>query len=224
VHALVDISLDVKPGEIFSLVGPNGAGKTTLFNIVSGVLRPTCGRTVLEGVDITDLPVHRRAALIGRSFQTPRLVPELSVLANVMLRIDQISPKLSEQERQAVALEQLRMFELESLSFHSVGEVGLGQRKLIDIARAAVGNPPLVLLDEPAVGLTSGELAHLSQMIRKLSAQGCAVVIVEHNIEFVSNIAERGIVLDSGRQIARGAVRDIMAEENVKAAYFGALS
>jgi ABC-type branched-subunit amino acid transport system ATPase component/ABC-type branched-subunit amino acid transport system permease subunit len=224
VHALVDISLDVKAGEVFTLVGPNGAGKTTLFNIVSGVLRPTSGRTLLDGVDITDLPVHRRAALIGRSFQTPRLVPELSVLANVMLRVDQLSPKLSEQARQAIALEQLRMFELENLSYLSVAEVGLGQRKLIDIARAAVGNPPIVLLDEPAVGLTSAELMHLSEMIRKLKRQGCAVVIVEHNIEFVSNIADRGIVLDSGREIARGTVRDIMAEESVKAAYFGALS
>jgi ABC-type branched-subunit amino acid transport system ATPase component/ABC-type branched-subunit amino acid transport system permease subunit len=224
VRALSDVSFEVESGEIFSLVGPNGAGKTTLFNIVSGILRPTSGQVLLRGVDITDLPVNRRAALIGRSFQTPRLVPELSVLANVMLRTDQIFPKLSELERQAIALEQLKAFELESLSYQTVGEVGLGQRKLIDIARAAVGDPPLVLLDEPAVGLTAGELLHLSQMIGKLGAQGCAVVIVEHNIEFVSNIAERGLVLDSGRPIAQGAVRDIMAQESVKAAYFGALS
>jgi ABC-type branched-subunit amino acid transport system ATPase component len=216
--------LDVNPGEIFSLVGPNGAGKTTRFNIVSGVLQPTAGRVLLDGVDITRLPVHRRAGLIGRSFQTPRLVPELSVLENVMLRVDQVSPELSELERQGVALEQLRIFELESLSLNAVAEIGLGQRKLIDIARAAVGNPALVLLDEPAVGLTADELTHLSQMIRRLGAQDCAVVIVEHNIEFISNIAERGVVLDSGKQIARGTVREIMTDERVKAAYFGALS
>lgn len=224
VHALSDVSFEVKPGEIFSLVGPNGAGKTTLFNIVSGILHPTSGQVLLRGVDITGLPVNRRAALIGRSFQTPRLVPELSVLANVMLRADQIFPRLSERERQAIALEQLKVFELENLSFQTAGEVGLGQRKLIDIARAAVGHPPLVLLDEPAVGLTASELSHLSQMIGKLSAQGCAVVIVEHNIQFVSNIAERGLVLDSGKPIAQGTVRDIMAHASVKAAYFGALS
>jgi len=224
VHALSNVSFEVKSGEVFSLVGPNGAGKTTLFNIVSGILRPTSGRVLLRGVDITGLPVNRRAALIGRSFQTPRLVPELSVLANVMLRADQIFPRLSEAERRTIALDQLKIFALEGLSYQTVGEVGLGQRKLIDIARAAVGHPPLVLLDEPAVGLADGELSHLSQMIGKLSAQGCAVVIVEHNIEFVSNVASRGLVLDSGKPIAQGALRDIMAQATVKAVYFGALS
>jgi ABC-type branched-subunit amino acid transport system ATPase component/ABC-type branched-subunit amino acid transport system permease subunit len=224
VQALAAVSFDVRSGEVFSLVGPNGAGKTTLFNIVSGVLRPTSGRILLDGRDITPLPVHLRAPAIGRSFQTPRLVPELTVLSNVMLRVDQLFAKLTEPQRQVVALEQLDIFDLGSLAPHRVAEISLGQRKLLDIARAAVGNPPLVLLDEPAVGLTSAELEHLSQMIRKLSARGGAVVIVEHNIEFVSAIAERGIVLDSGKEIARGSVREIMAQESVRAAYFGALS
>jgi ABC-type branched-subunit amino acid transport system ATPase component/ABC-type branched-subunit amino acid transport system permease subunit len=221
--ALSDVSFQVGFGDIFCLIGPNGAGKTTLFNIVSGVLRPDAGQIIVGGSEITGLPIHRRAGIIGRSFQTPRLVPELSVLENVMLRIDQLGPKLSELEKQRLALAQLRIFELEALAPNAVGAISLGQRKLIDIARAAVGQPPLVLLDEPAVGLAAGELLHLGQMMRTLSSAGCAVVIVEHNIEFVSDIAARGIVLDSGKTIAAGSVREIMTAENVRAAYFGAL-
>jgi ABC-type branched-subunit amino acid transport system ATPase component/ABC-type branched-subunit amino acid transport system permease subunit len=224
VQALRDVSFAVRRGEIFTLVGPNGAGKTTLFNIVSGVLQPAAGRIVLAGIDITGTAIHRRAALIGRSFQTPRLVPELSVLANVMLRVDQIAPRLTEREREAVAQAQLEIFDLGALARRAVADISLGQRKLIDIARAAAGSPPLVLLDEPAVGLTAGELVHLSKTIRRLRNAGGAVVVVEHNIAFISDIAERGIVLDIGRQIAAGTVREIMAEERVKAAYFGALS
>jgi branched-chain amino acid transport system permease protein len=231
VQALSGVSFDVKRGEVFALVGPNGAGKTTLFNIVSGVLPPTAGRVVIAGADITGLAIHRRAATIGRSFQSPRLVPDLTVIANVMVRVDQVSPKiagkiaskLTEREREAAALAQLEIFALGDLALRTVGDVSLGQRKLIDIARAAVGNPPLVLLDEPAVGLTADELVHLAETIGTLRAAGCAVVIVEHNIAFVSDIAGRGIVLDSGKVIAGGTVRDIMADAGVKAAYFGAL-
>jgi branched-chain amino acid transport system permease protein len=223
VRALRDVSFAVRRGEVFALVGPNGAGKTTLFNIVSGVLQPTAGRIFVAGSDITGTAVHRRAALIGRSFQNPRLVPELSVLANVMLRVDQIAPGLAERGREAVAQAQLEIFDLGPLARQAVADISLGQRKLIDIARAAAGNPPLVLLDEPAVGLTADELVHLSETIRKLRKSGCAVVIVEHNVAFISDIAERGIVLDVGREIAAGTVREIMAEEGVKAAYFGAL-
>jgi ABC-type branched-subunit amino acid transport system ATPase component/ABC-type branched-subunit amino acid transport system permease subunit len=224
VQALSEVSFDVSFGEIFCLVGPNGAGKTTLFNIMSGMLRPDTGSIVVDGSPITTLPVHRRAALIGRSFQTPRLVPELSVLENVMLRVDRTMPHLGEDERRAVALAQLRMFDLQFLAGDPAGEVSLGKRKLIDIARAAVGTPSLVLLDEPAVGLAGDELHRLADMIRMLSSAGGAVVIVEHNIAFMSDVVTRGIVLDSGKMIAAGTVRDILASESVKAAYLGVLS
>jgi ABC-type branched-subunit amino acid transport system ATPase component/ABC-type branched-subunit amino acid transport system permease subunit len=224
VQALSEVSFEVSFGEIFCLVGPNGAGKTTLFNIISGVLRSDMGSIVVDGSPITALPVHRRAGLIGRSFQTPRLVPELSVLENVMVRVDRVVPHLGEDERRDLALAQLRMFDLQSLAADPAGQVSLGKRKLIDIARAAVGLPSLVLLDEPAVGLTADELLRLAHMIRTLSSAGRAVVIVEHNIEFMSDIATRGIVLDSGKTIATGTVHEIMASENVKAAYLGALS
>jgi len=224
VNALQDVSFAVHYGEIFTIVGPNGAGKSTLFNIISGIEAPTKGSVKLAERDITGLPIALRAAFIGRSFQVARLVPELSVLDNVLVRLDQVLPRSTEGERIVLALDQIRAFGLTHLQHRSVNELSAGQHKLIDLTRAAAGDPELVLLDEPAVGLSQEELLHLRDLLKELQARGCAVVIVEHNIEFVSEIAERGIVLDSGRPIALGPVREILADPKVSEAYFGALT
>jgi ABC-type branched-subunit amino acid transport system ATPase component/ABC-type branched-subunit amino acid transport system permease subunit len=224
VTALDDVNFDVHFGEIFTLIGPNGAGKTTLFNIISGIVAPSMGAIRVGDRDVTIMPIHSRASFIGRSFQVARLVPELTAKANVMARLDQITSHLSEDAREALALEQLRAFGLGTLAEEPVRQLSLGQHKLIDLARAAVGDPLLVLLDEPAVGLHVEELHQLVVMLNTLRARGSAILIVEHNIEFVAGIAERGVVLDSGRQIAIGPVRDILSAPQVREAYFGALA
>ncbi len=224
VQAIDNVSFDVAFGEIFAMVGPNGAGKSTLFNTISGIEAPDSGVIRLADDDLAPLAINERAPLIGRSFQVARLVPDLTALENVMVRLDQIAPALSEEKRAGVALAQLEAFGLGALADRPVRELSLGQHKLIDLTRAAVGNPPLVLLDEPAVGLTAEELAHLAQLLEQLSARGSAVVIVEHNIDFVAGIAARGIVLDSGRAIALGRTREILADARVHEAYFGALA
>jgi ABC-type branched-subunit amino acid transport system ATPase component/ABC-type branched-subunit amino acid transport system permease subunit len=224
VAALDNVNFDVRFGEIFTLVGPNGAGKTTLFNIISGIVAPSIGAIRIGDHDVTKMPIHSRASFIGRSFQVARLVPELTAKANVMARLDQIASHLSEDQREAIAHEQLRTFGLGTLAERPVRQLSLGQHKLIDLARAAVGDPLLVLLDEPAVGLHVEELRQLVVMLDALRARGSAVLIVEHNIEFVADIAERGVVLDSGRQIAIGPVRDILAAPQVREAYFGSLA
>ncbi|MDB5410835.1 MAG: hypothetical protein JWL84_5747 [Rhodospirillales bacterium] len=224
VQALADIDFEVRAGEIFAMVGPNGAGKSTLFNIISGIEAPSAGTILLDGRDVTGLAIDRRAPFIGRSFQVARLVPELTAIANLMVRLDQIMPERPEAEREAIALAQLGSFGLAALADQPVRTLSLGQHKLIDLARAAAGDPPLVLLDEPAVGLAADELLHLAELLETLRSRGSAVLIVEHNIEFVAGIAERGIVLDSGKVIALGGIRDILADERVNAAYFGALA
>jgi branched-chain amino acid transport system permease protein len=223
-QALESISFTVEFGEIFTVVGPNGAGKSTLFNVVSGIERATTGAIHLDGQNITSLHVHQRAALIGRSFQVARLIPDLTVLENVMVRLDRISSELNERQRAGLALEHVEYFGLVNVAFRPVRELSLGQHKLIDVTRAAVGNPPLVLLDEPAVGLTLEELANFSELLTKLQARGSAIVIVEHNIDFVSSVAKRGIVLDSGRPIALGLTKEILKDPRVNEAYFGALA
>jgi ABC-type branched-subunit amino acid transport system ATPase component/ABC-type branched-subunit amino acid transport system permease subunit len=222
--ALEDVSFEVATGEVFALVGPNGAGKSTLFNVICGIIEPTTGRIEVAGHDLADLQIHRRAPLIGRAFQVARLVPDLTAAENVMVRIDNITPNLSETERRVAALEQLEAFDLLQHADQPVSTLSIGQHKLIDLARAAAGEPLLVLLDEPAVGLTESELFHLQGVIRKLQTRGIAVVIVEHNIDFVSSVASRGLVLDSGRPIVTGTMRDILGDVRVQKAYFGALT
>lgn len=222
-RALSDVSFSVFPGEIFALVGPNGAGKSTLFNIVSGIERPTSGVLELSGRNIVAVPIHRRAPALGRSFQVARLVPQMTAAENVMVRLDQIAPGLTETEREMRARAQLQGFGLGELADRPVRELSIGQHKLIDLARAAVGEPEVVLLDEPAVGLTGEELEHLRRLLLTLKARGCAVVIVEHNIGFVAQVAERGVVLDHGVIIASGPVDQILADPAVQKAYFGVL-
>ncbi len=222
--ALDAVSFEVRTGEVFALVGPNGAGKSTLFNIICGLIEPTAGSVHLLGKDVTAMPIHSRAPLIGRAFQVARLIPELTAAENVMVRIDNIAAKLGEEERRGVALAQLEAFGLLPLADSAVSTLSIGQHKLIDVARAAAGDPPLVLLDEPAVGLTDAELLHLRDVIVKLRERGTSVLIVEHNIDFASSVASRGLVLDSGRAVTSGPMNEILADERVQSAYFGALT
>lgn len=222
--ALENVSFDVAAGEVFALVGPNGAGKSTLFNVVCGIIEPSSGTIAVGGQDLATLPIHRRASLIGRAFQVARLVPDLTAAENVMVRIDNIAPHLTETERRIATLKQLDAFDLLQHADQPVNTLSMGQHKLIDIARAAAGDPLVVLLDEPAVGLTESELVHLQDVINKLRMRGIAVVIVEHNIDFVSSVASRGLVLDSGRPVMVGIMEDILADARVQKAYFGALT
>jgi branched-chain amino acid transport system permease protein len=221
--AVRGVTLEARPGEIVALIGPNGAGKSTFFNVLSGIERPTAGTVFLDGQPVTHLGIHQRALLIGRSFQVPRLVIDMTVLQNVVARADQLYPDLSETARLAIARQQLDRFGLSDLVMARVGEVAVGLHKLIDIARAAIGSPRLVLLDEPAVGLSSEELDRLRAIIRTLKQSGSAVVVVDHNVDFITSIADRILVMESGQAIADGAVADVLADPRVRAAYMGVL-
>jgi branched-chain amino acid transport system permease protein len=224
VLALDCVSFSVDFGEIFTIVGPNGAGKSTLFNIVSGIESPSDGAVNIADQDIGSLSISERAHFIGRSFQIARLVPDLTVVENVSVRLDQIAANLTENQRLSIAHEQIAFFGLSSVADTLVSKLSAGQHKLVDLTRAAVGDPALVLLDEPAVGLAADELEHLKSLLLKLQARGSAVVIVEHNIDFVAEVAKQGIVLDGGRQIAFGPIKEILADSKVREAYFGALA
>jgi ABC-type branched-subunit amino acid transport system ATPase component/ABC-type branched-subunit amino acid transport system permease subunit len=223
-HAVRGVSLDANPGEIVALLGPNGAGKSTLFNILSGIERPDEGSIFLEGKPVTDLGIHQRAMRIGRSFQLPRLVTDMSVLQNVVIRADQLFPNWTDADRMTLSSRQLDRFGLAHLAGERVSEVAVGLHKLIDIARAALGAPQLVLLDEPAVGLSSEELVRLRSIIHGLKDSGSAVVVVDHNVDFVLSIADRILVMESGASIAVGPAAEVIANPRVRTAYMGALS
>jgi branched-chain amino acid transport system permease protein len=195
-----------------------------LFNIVSGVESPSGGTVKVAAKDLGSFSISERARFIGRSFQVARLVPDLTVVENILVRLDQIAPDLTEGQRVSIAHEQIAAFGLAGIADTAVSALSAGQHKLVDLTRAAAGNPALVLLDEPAVGLDASELEHLKSLLYKLQERGSAVVIVEHNIDFVAEVAQRGIVLDGGRQIAFGVTSEILADEKVREAYFGALA
>jgi branched-chain amino acid transport system permease protein len=223
-RAVDGVSFDVRLGQIVALIGPNGAGKSTLFNLVSGIEPLSGGRIVLEGTDVGAALIHMRAGEIGRSFQVPRLVPELTTLENVAVRFDHLGRGGDEAERCRLAYAQLAAFGLADFAHRPVREIGLGYHKIIELARASAGDPPLLLLDEPAVGLTSEEVVRLAAALKRLKAENAAILVVEHNMDFVRTIADEVVVMDSGRLIARGAPAAVMADPAVQTAYFGALA
>jgi len=222
--AVDGVGLTVAFGEILALIGPNGAGKSTFFNIVSGIERPDEGQVFIDGDQPASPLIHERAAKIGRSFQSPRLVDDMSVLDNVLLRVDQVAPQMSEAQRREIALARLAFFDLDGVAHQPVRQLSLGYHKQIELARASVGDPPLLLLDEPAVGLTAAEVDRLALMLKRLKAEGVAILVVEHNIGFVASVADRIVVMDAGRLIAEGTPDKVIHDEAVRRAYFGALT
>jgi branched-chain amino acid transport system permease protein len=222
--AVDQVSLSVPHGKIVALLGPNGAGKSTLFNLINGIERPDTGTVVLQGKDLLGTPIHKLAEKTGRSFQTPRLVPEMTVLQNVATRLDNLSGGKDENAKIASSYQQLVEYGLEKYADQPVHQVGIGSHKLIDVARSSVGAPPLLLLDEPAVGLTADEVKHLAAMLNRLRLAGTAILLVEHNFEFVKTVADSIVVLDGGKVIANGSVEEVMNNPKVQEAYFGALT
>jgi ABC-type branched-subunit amino acid transport system ATPase component/ABC-type branched-subunit amino acid transport system permease subunit len=231
--AVNDVSFDVNAGQILALIGPNGAGKSTTFNMVTGVLQPTRGVITFDGKRIDQLPPQAIARLgVARTFQHVKLVPDMSVEENValgaflrghasalasMLRLD----RADEAALRAEARKQLARVGLADAAHLPAASLPLGQQRLVEIARALANDPVLLLLDEPAAGLRHREKAELAELLRKLRSEGVTVVLVEHDMGFVMDIAERIVVLDFGTKIAEGSAAEVRANPAVIAAYLG---
>jgi sulfate-transporting ATPase len=231
VVALDDVSIKVEPGEILGLIGPNGAGKTTLIDAITGFVSVSHGTIELDGVAIGKQSVARRSQLgIGRSFQNLELFEDLTVQENLQVACDPsglsnyltdlVLPRRSELSDRA--LEMVRLFELEGELSRKVRELPYGRRRLCAIARAAAGDPSVLLLDEPAAGLGSVEVAELSRLVTRLAHDhGVAVLLIEHNIDMIVEVCDRIVVLDFGKEIARGVPAEVRRNERVLAAYMG---
>jgi branched-chain amino acid transport system ATP-binding protein len=232
--ALDNVSLQVEAGERVGLIGPNGAGKTTLFNCVLGVVRPEGGRVLLDGRDIGGLAVHARALLgIGRTFQRIELFAESTVREHLLIAertrrgdgrlwkdlLGRGRPRPDEIARCDQVLELLG---LADLAEEPIERLSLGKGRLVEVGRALMTDPKLLLLDEPSSGLDRDETADLARTLQDVqAAQGFAILLVEHDVELVSSFTERCYVLDFGCLIASGTTADVMASDEVRTAYFG---
>jgi branched-chain amino acid transport system ATP-binding protein len=236
VQALKDVSLDVATNEICALIGPNGAGKTTLFNCISRVCDVASGTITYDHIDITRLPRHAVIGLgIARTFQNLGLVPSLSVLNNVMLGAHALirpsfwrpllpgsAQEARETQARAQAFEILEWLGLADQAERRTGELAFGTLKRVELARALVANPRLLMLDEPANGLAHGEVDALAELILKVRARfGLSVLLVEHHMRMVLRIADSVAVLQLGRLIGHGTPDEIREDPRVVAAYLG---
>jgi len=237
ITALDDVSLSVDAGEVRGLIGPNGAGKTTLFDVVSGIRIPDGGRVRLDGDDITPVPAVRRARRgLRRTFQRVQTFGWLTVEENVLaalewrgggggLLADMVaSPtrRRRERERRARATEVIEQCGLTAVRNDPAGSLPIGLARMVELARAIVDPPRVLMLDEPTSGLDETEAARLGERIEAIRGdESCAVLLVEHDVGFVMRQCDRIVVLDLGRVLAVGTPHEIQANAAVRAAYLG---
>jgi branched-chain amino acid transport system ATP-binding protein len=215
-----DMTLTLSGGTC-GLIGPNGAGKTTFFNVLSGFVKPVAGAVHAFGDDLLAMADYRRARWgLRRTFQTEQAIANLTVFDNVLLVRENTEGGRATQ-RQDV-MDAVAFVGLEPESDRLVGTLGAAQRRLVEVARAVVGRPRLVLLDEPAAGLPDDETEHLGQLIRRIPQEVEAlVVLVDHDMSLVSACCATTAVLDFGKLIASGSTADVLRDEHVIRAYLG---
>jgi branched-chain amino acid transport system ATP-binding protein len=229
IAAVADVNIELSVGERRVLLGPNGAGKTTLFNIIGGQLRPQQGRTLMFGRDVTHLAPYQRArAGLSRTFQITTLFANLSVEENIYLAVQACSPVryaiLRDGERVGTTV--TRVNELLA-QWHFAGErstlvrdLSYGEQRKLELAMALTGNPRLLLLDEPAAGLSGTETENFVGLIQGLSRE-VTVLVIEHDMDVAFEIGERFTVMDRGRVVVEGSKQEIRGDPQIQAIYFG---
>lgn len=236
--ALAEVSFAVPAAQVTALIGPNGAGKTTLINCLTGVLRPEAGEVRFRGQELLGRPPHQLARLgVARTFQNLRLFPRLSVLDNVLCGLSGQGgtsfweallrlPRLRHRERhlRLQALKVLDDFGLTARAELPAGILPYGDKKRLELARAVVAQPALLLLDEPVAGLNRQETLEISQIIQRLRQEGMTLLLVEHDMDMVMSVADQVVVLDGGRRIATGTPAEVCRNPLVLEAYLGRAS
>ncbi len=214
------IRLTVGQRSIVGLLGRNGAGKTTTFRMVMGMIAPDAGRVVFEGIDITKLPMYKRARLgMGYLSQEPSVFQRLSVRDNLLAILETMS--LTASQRRQKADELVERFALTEVADSQARFLSGGERRKLEIARAMVTNPSLILLDEPFSGVDPKTVEELQTEIRRLVAGGVSILITDHNVERTLEVADRAYIIDHGKVIAEGSPKEIIQNEHVKKSYLG---
>ena len=234
--ALDSVAIEVEPGEIRGIIGPNGAGKTTLLNVICGIDPPDTGTVWLDGESINGLKTSQIADRgIGRTFQTTKLFKGMTVLENVMTGLHGkmgASPLAAafglrsvlreEAEAARRAREVLDFVRMLDFADEEATALSFGQQRLVEIARALVSEPEVLLLDEPAVGLSLTRVAKVDELLRRIRRErGVTILMIEHVIRLVMGVCDRITVLNSGRKIADGTAEEVMADAEVAEAYLG---
>ena len=226
-HVIQGISFSVEPGERRLILGPNGAGKTTLFNLIAGDLKPSAGRIVLNGQDISALPTHRRAACgIGRTFQILTLFAGETLVRNVMLAALGRSPRRwnpframeADRELREFSMEILKRVHLDHLAKKQVSETSYGERRRLEIAMALAQKPMLLLLDEPLAGLSREERKSVEMLLEELPAD-LTILMIEHDMDVALAFAQRIALLHNGKLLVDGTRDEVIADRRTKEAY-----
>ena len=234
IQAVHSITFDVAPGECVGLVGPNGAGKTTLFNCVCGQLRPETGDILFDGMALIGLPTYKRARFgIGRTYQKVEVFTDMTVREHLMVAerarrgearlwrdlLNLSKPTKDEEERVDATLE---LVGITRLAGTSVNALGLGNCRLVELARALAAEPKILLADEPSSGLDLHETAEVAAVLRHVQQErGTAILLVEHDLTMVADVVDRTIVMDLGAMLTEGTFDEVMADPVVRHAYLG---
>lgn len=233
--AVNDVSFQVQEGQIRAIIGPNGAGKTTIFNLISKFYAPTAGEILYKQERIDGLAAHKMAELgIARTFQNLQIMGNMTVLENVMVghhcrtRHGILSsafrlPLFRREEKESLdrCMERLEFVGLESKASRAASGLSFGEQRMVEFARALACEPRLLMLDEPASGLSISEMEKMAELIYRIRDQGITVMLIEHDMGLVMNISDMVTVLNYGQKIAEGAPREVQDNEEVISAYLG---
>jgi lipopolysaccharide export system ATP-binding protein len=215
-----DVTIEVGRGEVVGLLGPNGAGKTTSFYMIVGLLRPSRGRILLEGKDITDEPVFRRARMgLGYLAQEPSIFRRLTVRENVLAVLETMKMKKSDRdERLAMLLDELNLTHLADRQAHKLSG---GERRRVEITRALARQPSFMLLDEPFVGIDPIAVSEIQDIVARLRARGLGVLITDHNVRETLRITDRAYIIYDGRILLQGSAEQLANDEQARRIYLG---
>ena len=233
-YAVKDITLEANVGEVLSIIGPNGAGKSTLFNLITRIYDVTEGRVFFAGKEITKIAPHKLASMgMSRTFQNIELFEGLTTLENVMVggyihgkigfseSLLGIRNRSEEKRLKEMALEKIQLIGLQDYVDVEALEMPYGRQRMVEVARAMMTSPQILLLDEPAAGLNAAETKELGQMLIKLRNEGVCVILIEHDMETVMEVSDRIVVMNYGEKLAEGTPIEIQQNQEVISAYLG---